>query len=215
MSFHFISGNCKVDWRASRWTDGLDWEQETEVDENQADEGKQTTGEAEQTNTAGQTDDGAEAQETHGTTRCVQWSSSTVPLFYRAIFVSFQILSSIRLCAPSYFWFFWSNLYFLFCVCFDLFWRKGWWISIFDVITEMAKRAAEFKIQKRAERQKMKETTRKIKEIRGSDTPEPPSTSTDWQSQMYCLPNNILSCDPNASGQISQKWPVVCFKCLP
>lgn len=73
MSFHFISGNCKVDWRASRWTDGLDWEQETEVDENQADEGKQTTGEAEQTNTAGQTDDGAEAQETHGTTRCVQW----------------------------------------------------------------------------------------------------------------------------------------------
>lgn len=141
--------------------------------------------------------------------------SSTVPLFYRAIFVSFQILSSIRLCAPSYFWFFWSNLYFLFCVCFDLFWRKGWWISIFDVITEMAKRAAEFKIQKRAERQKMKETTRKIKEIRGSDTPEPPSTSTDWQSQMYCLPNNILSCDPNASGQISQKWPVVCFKCLP
>ena len=110
---------------------------------------------------------------------------------------------------------FWSNLYFLICVCFDLFWRKGWWISIFDVITEMAKRAAEFKIQKRAERQKMKETTRKIKEIRGSDTPEPPSTSTDWQSQMYCLPNNILSCDPNASGQISQKWPVVCFKCLP
>ena len=110
---------------------------------------------------------------------------------------------------------FWSNLFFLFCVCFDLFWRKGWWIRIFDVITEMAKRAAEFKIQKRAERQKMKETTRKIKEIRGSDTPEPPSTSTDWQSQMYCLPNNILSCDPNASGQISQKWPVVCFKCLP
>ncbi|XP_078334663.1 bromodomain adjacent to zinc finger domain protein 2B-like isoform X10 [Crassostrea virginica] len=70
---------------------------------------------------------------------------------------------------------------------------------------EMAKRAAEFKIQKRAERQKMKETTRKIKEIRGSDTPEPPSTSTDWQSQMYCLPNNILSCDPNASASEKKK----------
>lgn len=66
---------------------------------------------------------------------------------------------------------------------------------------EMAKRAAEFKIQKREEKQKMKDTARKIKESRGSDPPTPPSTSTsDWQSQMYCLPDNILSCDPNASA---------------
>lgn len=72
------------------------------------------------------------------------------------------------------------------------------------ILTEMAKRAAEFKIQKREEKQKMKDTARKIKESRGSDPPTPPSTSTsDWQSQMYCLPDNILSCDPNASGQIS------------
>ncbi|XP_055998604.1 bromodomain adjacent to zinc finger domain protein 2B-like isoform X7 [Ostrea edulis] len=71
---------------------------------------------------------------------------------------------------------------------------------------EMAKRAAEFKIQRKSEKLKQKDTVRKIRENRGSASPEPSSSSTtDWQSQIYCLPDNILSCDPNASAVEKRK----------
>lgn len=80
----------------------------------------------------------------------------------------------------------------------------------------MAKRAAEFKIQRKSEKLKQKDTVRKIRENRGSASPEPSSSSTtDWQSQIYCLPDNILSCDPNASGQTNENRPGYCFLHLP
>lgn len=67
----FSTGNSEVNWWASEWENVSDWEQETEADENQTDEGKQTTGKTKQADTAGEADDGAETQETHGTARYV------------------------------------------------------------------------------------------------------------------------------------------------
>lgn len=67
----FSTGNSEVNWWASEWENVSDWEQETEADENQTDEGKQTTGKTKQADTAGEADDGAETQEAHGTARSV------------------------------------------------------------------------------------------------------------------------------------------------
>lgn len=71
--FIFFLGDCKVEWWASEGEDGPYRKQETKVTEDETNEGKQTTGKTEQTNSARQADDGAETQETHGAARFVPY----------------------------------------------------------------------------------------------------------------------------------------------